>query len=173
VPPQAEWIPPSRDDRQPPKLADEPEAKAEDVFANDYVRHDLRPTQAERFPTLWRIDLLVTEDDLVAARWTASGTHDGRVGWNRTNETARRVFRREHLPVRLGGKVVEIWNHRDDLGLSEQLGAAVYAGAPGVTKLVADRQHDLPELLARLHPLVSGARVGEWEDLVDDRARTA
>jgi hypothetical protein len=32
-------------------LADEPEAKAEDVFADDYVRHDLRPTQAERFPT--------------------------------------------------------------------------------------------------------------------------
>jgi hypothetical protein len=27
------------------------------------------------------------------------------------------------------GKVVEIWNHRDDLGLMEQLGAAVHAGA--------------------------------------------
>lgn len=27
------------------------------------------------------------------------------------------------------GKVVEIWNHRDDLGLMEQLGAAVFAGA--------------------------------------------
>jgi hypothetical protein len=27
------------------------------------------------------------------------------------------------------GKVAEIWNHRDDLGLREQLGAAVYAGA--------------------------------------------
>jgi predicted ester cyclase len=26
------------------------------------------------------------------------------------------------------GKVVEIWNHRDDLGLMEQLGAPVYAG---------------------------------------------
>ena len=26
------------------------------------------------------------------------------------------------------GKVVEIWNHRDDLGLLEQLGAPVYAG---------------------------------------------
>jgi hypothetical protein len=86
-------------------LADEPEAKAEDVFADDYVRHDLRPTQAERFPTFGGcIDLLVTEDDLVAARWTASGTHDGRVGRNRANETARRVFRREHLPVRLGGR---------------------------------------------------------------------
>jgi predicted ester cyclase len=27
------------------------------------------------------------------------------------------------------GKVAEIWNHRDDLGLSEQLGVAIYAGA--------------------------------------------
>jgi hypothetical protein len=27
------------------------------------------------------------------------------------------------------GKVAELWNHRDDLGLMEQLGAVVYAGA--------------------------------------------
>jgi predicted ester cyclase len=27
------------------------------------------------------------------------------------------------------GKVAEIWNHRDDLGLIEQVGAPVYAGA--------------------------------------------
>jgi len=27
------------------------------------------------------------------------------------------------------GKVAEIWNHRDDLGLMEQLGARVHAGA--------------------------------------------
>jgi hypothetical protein len=30
------------------------------------------------------------------------------------------------------GKVAEIWNHRDDLGLREQLGVSIYAGAtPG------------------------------------------
>lgn len=29
-----------------------------------------------------------------------------------------------------GGEVAEIWNHRDDLGLREQLGAPVFAGAP-------------------------------------------
>ena len=29
------------------------------------------------------------------------------------------------------GKVTEIWNHRDDLGLMEQLGVSVYAGAGG------------------------------------------
>ena len=52
-------------------------------------------------------------------------------------------------------------------------GANHLARGRRIRKLVADRQHDLPELLARLHPLVSGARVGEWEDLVDDRACTA
>ena len=28
------------------------------------------------------------------------------------------------------GKVAEIWNHRDDLGLMQQLGVPVYTGAP-------------------------------------------
>ena len=50
---------------------------ATEVFADDYVRHDLRATEAAP-----------------------------------------------------GRKVAEIWNHRDDLGLMEQLGAAVFAGAP-------------------------------------------
>jgi hypothetical protein len=27
------------------------------------------------------------------------------------------------------GKVAELWNHRDDLGFMEQIGAHVYAGA--------------------------------------------
>lgn len=29
----------------------------------------------------------------------------------------------------VNGKVVEIWNHRDDLGMREQLGAPIYAGS--------------------------------------------
>ena len=28
------------------------------------------------------------------------------------------------------GRVVELWNHRDDLGLMEQVGAPVFAGSP-------------------------------------------
>jgi predicted ester cyclase len=78
---------------------------AEQVFADDYVRHDLRPTQAapgplghaqiarafrEAFPDLqWRIDLLLAEGDLVAARWTASGTHNG--PWAGVAPTLRRA----------------------------------------------------------------------------------
>jgi len=122
---------------------------AEQVFAPDYVRHDLRPSEpapgpagqagiAEAFRKAfadleWRVDLLLGEDDLVAARWTARGTHTG--GWGGVQPTGKRaefsgvnIFRFDDE-----GKVVEIWNHRDDLGLMEQLGAAVYAGAPAAT----------------------------------------
>ena len=119
---------------------------AEEVFADDYVRHDLRQTQAapgaagqariaeafrQAFPDLqWRVDLVLAEHDLVAARWTASGTHTG--GWSDFAPTGKRaefsgvnIFRFDDA-----GRVVEIWNHRDDLGLMEQLGAPVFAGAP-------------------------------------------
>ena len=119
---------------------------AEEVFAEDYVRHDLRPTQAapgaagqariaeafrRAFPDLdWRVDLVLAEHDLVAARWTASGTHSG--SWGDLAPTGRRAEFSGVNIFRFGddGKVVEIWNHRDDLGLMEQLGAPIFAGAP-------------------------------------------
>lgn len=118
----------------------------DEVFADDYVRHDLRTTVAApgpegqkqiaaafraAFPDLrWEVEILVAEGDYVVGRWTASGTHLG--AWAGSAPTGRRVtfsgvniFRFER------GKVAEIWNHRDDLGLREQLGAPVFAGAPG------------------------------------------
>lgn len=118
---------------------------ASEVFSDDYVRHDLRPTQAEpgaagqariaaqfrqAFPDLeWHIDLVLAEGDLVAARWTATGTHNG--PWGDVPPTGKRatlagvnIFRFDD-----SGKVAEIWNHRDDLGLMQQLGVGVFAGA--------------------------------------------
>ena len=117
---------------------------AAEVFAEDYVRHDFRATQALRgpagqkkiaddfraaFPDLRvTVDLVVGEGDFVVGRWTASGTHLG--PWGALEPTGRRatfsaanIFRFEN------GLVAEIWNHRDDLGLMEQVGAPVYAGA--------------------------------------------
>lgn len=117
---------------------------AYEVFAAEYVRHDLRPTQAlpgpagqkkiaddfrAAFPDLEvTVDLIVGEENFVVGRWTASGTHRGT--WGMLEPTGRRatfsavnIFRFEK------GKVAEIWNHRDDLGLIEQVGAPVYAGA--------------------------------------------
>lgn len=117
------------------------------VFADDYVRHDLRPTQAlpgpagqakiagdfrAAFPDLrMRIDLLIGEGDLVAARWTTEGTNTG--PWGGRKPTGLRAqFSGVNLFRIEGGKVVELWNHRDDLGLMQQIGAEIYAGAaPG------------------------------------------
>jgi steroid delta-isomerase-like uncharacterized protein len=118
---------------------------AEEVFASDYVRHDLRPTTAApgpegqkqiaavfraAFPDLrFDVKIVLGDGEYVAARWTASGTHTG--SWGDVEPTGQfvtfsgvNIFRFEQ------GLVAEIWNHRDDLGLREQLGAAVFAGAP-------------------------------------------
>jgi steroid delta-isomerase-like uncharacterized protein len=116
----------------------------DEVFADDYLRHDLRPgapspgpegmkrITAEfraAFPDLrFEVDILLGEDDFVAARWTVSGTHTGRPGdVEPTGRTAS--FSGVNIFRFANGKVVEIWNHRDDLGLREQLDAPIYAGA--------------------------------------------
>jgi steroid delta-isomerase-like uncharacterized protein len=118
---------------------------ADDVFAHDYVRHDLRATEAApgpegqkqvarafraAFPDLrFEVEIVIAEGDYVAARWAARGTHTG--PWGAVEPTGRfitlsgvNIFRFE------SGRVAEIWNYRDDLGLQEQLGVAVFAGAP-------------------------------------------
>ena len=67
-----------------------------EVFANDYVRHDFRASDAlpgpagqkqiaddfrAAFPDLRvTVDLIVGEEDFVVGRWTATGTHTGRWG---------------------------------------------------------------------------------------------
>jgi len=117
----------------------------DEVFADDYVRHDLRAAPAApgpegqkqiagafraAFPDLrFTVEALIAEDDFVVGKWTATGTHRGR--WAAVEPTGKaatlagvNVFRFED------GKVAEIWNYRDDLGLLEQIGAAVHAGAP-------------------------------------------
>jgi steroid delta-isomerase-like uncharacterized protein len=117
---------------------------ADELFADDYVRHDLRagdPTPGPEgqkeiaaafrtaFPDLtWEIDFLLADGDFVAGRWTATGTHLG--PWAGVEPTGRPMsFSGINVFRFSGGRVVEIWNHRDDLGLRQQLGAPVYAGA--------------------------------------------
>ena len=117
-----------------------------EVFHDDYVRHDLRQTPAERgpagqakiaddfrraFPDVdWHVDLIIGEGDFVVGRWTATGTQTGTLG--AVEPTDRRVtFSGVNIFRFDGDKVAEIWNHRDDLGLMSQLGAVVLAGAAG------------------------------------------
>ena len=68
----------------------------------------------------WRVDLVLGEDDFVAARWTATGTFTGK--WGDVEPTGKvatfsgvNIYR-----FNQGGKVAEIWNHRDDLGFMDK-----------------------------------------------------
>jgi predicted ester cyclase len=116
---------------------------ADSVFDPNYVRHDLRPGSSlagpegqkkiasdfrTAFPDLTvTIDLLFGEAEMVVARWTMSGTHTGL--WGNVAPTGRRATFSGVNIVRFSkGKVVELWNHRDDLGLVQQIGAFIYAG---------------------------------------------
>ncbi len=120
-----------------------------EVFASDYVRHDLRPTAAlpgpegqskiaadfrSAFPDLKiELDLLVAEADMVVARWTMEGTNLG--PWGGSEPTGKHARFSGVNFFRLSkGKVIEIWNHRDDLGLMQQVGMPIYAGAAPKTK---------------------------------------
>jgi steroid delta-isomerase-like uncharacterized protein len=115
-----------------------------EVFADDYVRHDFRSTESlpggagqkkiaddfrAAFPDLrLAVDLIVGEGEFVVGRWTATGTHRG--AWGGLEPTGLQVtFSAANIFRFEDGKVAEIWNHRDDLGLLEQVGAPIYAGA--------------------------------------------
>jgi steroid delta-isomerase-like uncharacterized protein len=115
-----------------------------EVFADEYVRHDLRPGTPTAgaagqkqvamdfraaFPDVkYAVDLILGDGDLVMARWTMTGTNTGQ--WGKEPATGCAVKTSGVNIFRISnGKVVEIWNHRDDLGMREQLGAPIYAGS--------------------------------------------
>jgi predicted ester cyclase len=103
---------------------------AYEVFADDYVRHDLRPTRAlpgpegqkkiaddfrAAFPDLRvTVDLVVGDDDYVVGRWTASGTHLGAWGGSDGHRARSDLLCSEHLPFRE-------WQGRRDLEPSRRL----------------------------------------------------
>lgn len=115
-----------------------------EVFADEYVRHDLRPGTPTAgaagqkqvamdfraaFPDVhYKTDLVIGEGDMVMARWTMQGTNTGQ--WGKEPPTGRFVKMSGVNIFRLAnGKVVEIWNHRDDWGMREQLEAPIYVGS--------------------------------------------
>jgi steroid delta-isomerase-like uncharacterized protein len=116
---------------------------ADELVAADYVRHDLRPGDAppgpagqkavaQRFRAAFpdvrlEVEALVAEGNMVVARWTMSGTHSG--SWGDVGATGRSVrFSGVNFFRISEGRIAEIWNVRDDLGLREQVGAPIYAG---------------------------------------------
>ena len=108
---------------------------ADEVFTDTYVRHDPRggnpPTGARGQKLIAQsfrrdcpdcqfiVDFMLAEGDKVAARWTIRGTH--KPTGNKLDFVGVNIFRFA------GGKVVEIWNHRDDLAFGQQTGRVTMA----------------------------------------------
>ncbi len=115
----------------------------DDLIADDYVHHRvldrITTSGADRgrsprenraaLPDLeTTVDLLLTDGDLVAARWTATGTHEGPwVGIEPTGAeltwTGNTIFRIEC------GRLAEQWSEADTLGVFRQMGVVEWPPA--------------------------------------------
>jgi steroid delta-isomerase-like uncharacterized protein len=111
-------------------------ALADELASADFLNHEA-PPDAPRGPeglrqivTMLRtafpdihydVEEVIAEDDKVAARTTMRGTHTG--PFMGIPPTGRRVVQAQiHILRFVGGKAVEHWAVRDDLGLLRQLG---------------------------------------------------
>jgi steroid delta-isomerase-like uncharacterized protein len=111
----------------------------DEIYATDYVRHDpegsgisnseglkqLITTYRTAFPDIhFTLDDLVAEGDLVAGRWTSTGTQTGDLMLDpmipatgiQGTSTGISIYRV------VNGKIVEEWAELDSLGMMEQLG---------------------------------------------------
>jgi steroid delta-isomerase-like uncharacterized protein len=123
-------------------------ARAGEIFAPDYAMHQhhdhdpdgsgglvLEPLLAflaefrKAFPDLEdRIDLQLAEGDLVATRFTSTGTQTGPL--QGLPATGRRASWTGTVIDRVrDGRIVESWGNWDMMGMMQQLGAAKVAGA--------------------------------------------
>ena len=110
---------------------------ADELFASNFVYHDpvsheeLRgPESVKSYATMLRvafpdlhqtIEEQIAEGDKVAYRWTARGTHQGEFmgiapTGNRVEMTGISIARL------IDGKIEEIWENYDALGMMQQLG---------------------------------------------------
>jgi steroid delta-isomerase-like uncharacterized protein len=116
----------------------------DDVISPDAIDHDPQnpfggtagPDGAKQAIAMYRaafpdlriqVEAQIAEGDLVATRWTSTGTHEGDMpglpaSHNKVTVTGIGIDRIEN------GKIVEGWNNWDTLGMMQQLGA-VPAGA--------------------------------------------
>ena len=122
-------------------------AVVDEIFATTYLPHvttavgRLQPEKAEEQKKIaaefrsyfsefsFIPDFMLAEGDKVTARWTCRAKPKGLIGLlanERIEFSGINVFRFEN------GKVVEIWNHRDDLGAYQQFGLLKFQFAVGV-----------------------------------------
>jgi steroid delta-isomerase-like uncharacterized protein len=109
---------------------------ADELFAPDFVYHDpaggelRRPESVKGYAAMLRdafpdlqqtIEEQMAEGDKVAYRWTARGTHEGELMG--IAPTGKRVEFTGIAVARLAnGKIEEIWENYDALGMMQQLG---------------------------------------------------
>jgi steroid delta-isomerase-like uncharacterized protein len=111
----------------------------EEIFASDCVLHlgagpesppgresirQLISSFRTAFPDLHlEVEQILAEDDAVAVRWTATGTHEGiLMGMGRTGKRAR--WTGVSILRFAQDKVVEDWVHMDSSAMLQQLGLA-------------------------------------------------
>ena len=111
---------------------------ADELVDKNFVGHDVASPEPIRgaeglkqqakgyrdaFPDLQlMIEEQIAEGDMVATRWTASGTHKGDLfGISPTGKQT--TVGGMTIDRFMGGKVVESWDNWDALGLMQQLGA--------------------------------------------------
>ena len=112
-------------------------AVADEIVALDYVRHDpgdpfaaRGPADVQRIVSMLRamlpdlqihIEAMIAEGEVVVTRYTSAATDT--VGYMGHPATGRTVRTTAMQMFRLaGGKIVESWAVRDDLGVLRQLG---------------------------------------------------
>ncbi len=115
---------------------------ADQFVARDYIDHGALPGQAPGLDGAKRkwamfitampdlhvpIEDMVAEGDKVVVRWTAEGTHQGKLlGIPPTGKRLR--FSGISIYRLAGGKVAEVWEQFDRLGLMQQLGVVPTRG---------------------------------------------
>jgi steroid delta-isomerase-like uncharacterized protein len=111
---------------------------ADEVYASDFVSHESAgpsersPEYVKQFVGMYRgafpdghttVEDVIAEGDKVAYRWTFRGTHRGELlGIPPTDNQV--TITGITLDRVSGGKIEEEWNHFDQLGILQQLGAA-------------------------------------------------
>ena len=95
--------------------------------APEDIRQGMRRWHASFAGFQYKVEALIAEDDLVAARVTMTGTHTGVLSFASRilPPTGKSLHAPEMFIFRIaGGKIVEYWAAWDRLGALEQLGAA-------------------------------------------------
>lgn len=108
----------------------------DELFATNFVHHNPPPGVApdlegykqtvtmfrDPFPDIqYTLEDMIAEEDKVATRWTGRGTHKGE--FMGVAPTGKQVtITGIQITRHVGGKIVEIWDEMDNLGMMQQLG---------------------------------------------------